>query len=403
MLYPLNTTSITLGQSLKCIVEVRGPDGSPANGAEVMVTISDPAGSEIGNVPAEVGADGVYRTQPLPIPHRAVAGSWRATARAEEAQTQGASTVIFQVLNSTSEELLHKYGFWVDDPSLGYIETTVGRERGDAQNGDLIWGGFYIQMHVLRESRLEVYWRKGDYHLDSSQQVRDFLLNEVGNLGFIPLRELGEFRPVGFKQWKAWQAPARGRLSQYDIQFMVFYAPEMDETYAISTMVVLPPAGVDAHAVLRDGFEVHPELHANGKASEPLRRLLPTPELVSPAMGTRYIGDQVPIMLAWKPIKDLAEGEYYRVKVDYDYAETNTSRYYATNGTEFRLPTDLFATPNCAVFNWQVTLMRQTGMDKDGQAVGEPLSYDSLHWYVEWMYPSTDDAPFQTHCQNPQT
>ena len=44
----------------------------------------------------------------------------------------------------------------MDNPSLGYIETTIGRERGDAQNGDLIWGGFYVQMHVLRESRLEV-------------------------------------------------------------------------------------------------------------------------------------------------------------------------------------------------------------------------------------------------------
>ena len=153
------------------------------------------------------------------------------------------------------------------------------------ENGDLIWGGFYVQMHVLRESHLEVYWRKGDFPLDSSLQVRTFLLDEVGNLGFIPLREFGEFQPVRFKQWDAWQAPARGRLSQYDIQYMVFYAPEVDKTYAISTMVVLPPAGIDAHGALRDGFEVHPEIHASGKADEPLPRLLPTPELLSPGSG----------------------------------------------------------------------------------------------------------------------
>ena len=222
-------------------------------------------------------------------------------------------------------------------------------------------------------------------------------------MGFIPLRELGEFRSVRFKQWNAWQAPARGRLSQYDIQYVVFYAPEVDKTYALSTMVVLPPAGIDAHGALRDGFEVHPEIRANGNADQPLLRLLPTPKLISPDLGTRYIGDVGPIIFKWEPLKQLAGDEYYRVKIDYDYAETNTSRYYATRETEFTLPPELHAIPNCGVFNWQVTLMRQTGVGEDGQPIGEPLSYDSLHWYVEWLYPSTDDAPFQTHCQNPQT
>jgi hypothetical protein len=403
VLYPLTDTSITMGQSLKCIVEVRDKDGALATDAHVMLTIIDAAGDEVGRVPAVAGAGGVYRSVPVSIPHRSIAGNWRLTAIADQADAQGIISTTFQVRNSTSEEVLHKYGFWVDDPSLGYIETTIGRERGDALDGDLIWGGFYIQMHVLRESRLEVYWRQCNFPLDSPQQVRAFLLDEVGNLGFIPLRELGEFQPVRFKHWEAWQAPARGRLSQYDIQFMVFYAPEVDKTYAISTMVVLPPEGIDAHAMLRDGFEIHPEIHADGKAAEPLPRLLPTPELVSPALGTRYIGDVGPIVLTWKPVKDLAEDEYYRVKIDYDYAETNTLLYYATRQTAFFLPSELHAIPNCGVFNWQVTLMRQTGVGKDGQPIGEPLSYDSLHWYIEWLYPSTDDAPFQTHCQNPQT
>ena len=324
-------------------------------------------------------------------------------AVATAARAQGNDTARFQVRNSTSEDLLNKYGFWVDNPSLGYIETTIGRERGDAQNGDLIWGGFYIQMHVLRESRLEVYWRQGDFDLDSPERVRTFLLDEVGNLGFIPLRELGEFRSVRFKQWDAWQAPARGQLSQYDIQYVVFYAPEVEKTYALSTMVVLPPAGTDAHGALRDGFEVHPEIRASGKADDPLLRLLPTPRLISPALGRRYVGAGNEIVLKWAPVKVLDQGEYYRLKIDFDYAETNSSRFYSTRETHFTLPKQLYSIPNCGVFNWQVTLMRQIGVGGDGQPVGEAISYDSLHWYMEWLYPTTDAAPFQTHCQNPQT
>ncbi|HET6847095.1 MAG TPA: hypothetical protein VFH29_09690, partial [Anaerolineales bacterium] len=377
--------------------------GAKVADAKVTLVVSDQTGKQVASVQAPAGTDGIYRSEPVPIPHRTAPGEWSITATANRAGVGGSASAKFQVKNSVSEELLAKYGFWVDEPSLGYMETSVGRERGDAENGDLIWGGFYVQMHVLKESHLEVYWRTGDFQLDSSAQVRKFLLDDVGNVGFIPLREFGEFKPVHFKQWDAWKAQVRGRLSQYDNQIMVFYAPEVNKTYAISTMVVLPPEGIDAHAVLRDGFEVHPELHANAKAPEPLVRLLPTPRLVSPAMGTRYIGSANEIMLKWEPVKTLAQDEYYRVKIDYDYAETNTSRYYTTRETSFRLPVELFSVPNCEVFNWQVTLMRQTGVGEDGQPIGEPISYDSLHWYVEWMYPSTDDAPFQTHCQNPQT
>jgi hypothetical protein len=95
--------------------------------------------------------------------------------------------------------------------------------------------------------------------------------------------------------------------------------------------------------------------------------------------------------------------EYYRVKIDFDYKETNFSRYYATSETEFALPEGLYATPNCGVFNWQVTLMRQTGVGEDGQPIGEPISYDSLRWYVEWLYPLEAQAPFDKLCPNPQT
>ena len=114
----------------------------------------------------------------------------------------------------------------------------------------------------------------------------------------------------------------------YDIQYVVFDAPEVDKTYAISTMVVLPPAGIDAHErVARRIRGASWRYRANGKADQPLLRLLPTPKLISPDLGTCDIGDVGPIILKWEPLKQLAGDEYYRVKIDYDYAETNTSRY----------------------------------------------------------------------------
>jgi hypothetical protein len=108
-------------------------------------------------------------------------------------------------------------------------------------------------------------------------------------------------------------------------------------------------------------------------------------------------------VLTWAPVKELAVNEYYRVKIDFDYKETNTSRYYATWETKLTLPEGLYATPNCGVFNWQVMLMRQTGVGEDGQPIGEPISYDSLRWYVEWLYPLDAQAPFERFCPNPQT
>ena len=53
-------------------------------------------------------------------------------------------------------------------------------------------------------------------------------------------------------------------------------------------------------------------------------------------------------------------------------------------------------------FNWQVQLMRQTGVDKDGQPSGEPIGYKSLYWYVQWLYPPGEKASFQPRCPNPQ-
>jgi hypothetical protein len=401
--YPLESTSIPMGQALRCIVEVRDASGKMVPDARVVLTIRDAAGEATGSVEALIGSGDVYRSEGWTIPHRSEPGAWTVTAQAGTATAEGADVIEFQVQNSRSEELLQKYGFWVEDPSLAGIQTDLGRELGDAEDGAIIWGGVKVQQHIFKESWLEVRWRSGDFGLQSSEQVQDFMLDALGNLGFTPLRQLGEFERVKFKDWDAWQGTVRGQYTRFDAQWMIFYAPEADKTYAIGTTVVQAPTGIDPHETLRGSFEVHPEVDARGEAPVALPYLLPTPRQISPALGTRYMGAEEPIVLAWAPVKELVVDEYYRVKIDFDYKETNFSRYYATLETEFALPEGLYATPNCGVFNWQVTLMRQTGVGEDGQPIGEPISYDSLRWYVEWLYPLDAQAPFDRFCPNPQT
>jgi hypothetical protein len=228
------------------------------------------------------------------------------------------------------------------------------------------------------------------------------MLNTLGNPGFYPTRSLESFQRTRFKNWDAWQVKARGELSRYDEQWVIFYAPQADKTYALGTTVVQAPVGIDPHATLRDSFEVHPEVNANGVAPLPLPSLLPPPELISPELGATFFGTEQPIILKWQPVKDLAEDEYYLVNIDFNYTEANTLTTFTTRDTRFTLPESFYTIPNCSVFNWQVVLMQQTGTNTNGQPKGIPLSYNSFYSYVRWFYPPDQKPPFDPRCPNQQ-
>jgi hypothetical protein len=403
MLYPAQSTEVEMGKSLKSIIRVTDEQGEIVENAQVTLSFSDPEGQPIASLPATFGDGDVYRTDTWTIPHKMQEGDWKITVEAKKDAHQGRTTMAFRVKNSISEMLLSKYGFWIDAPTLRGIVPSLFKELGDAQNGVIIWGGMIPAQHIFPENWLEIHWRAGNFNLETAEEVRAFVLNELGDLGFTPVREAGPFEPVKFKNWDAWQGKARGQLSRYDEQWMIFYAPEADKTYAIATTIVQvqAPQGMDAHAYLRDGFEVHPEIGAQGVAPKPLLRLLPPPELVSPEMGTSFLGTDQPITLRWKPVRELAQDEYYLVRVDYNYAEDNRPVKYSTRETQFTLPESLYHQPNCRIFNWRVTLMRQTSLDENGQPEGEPVSFNSLYWYIEWLYP-LGETPFIPHCPNEQ-
>jgi len=402
LLYPTEDAEIEMGQTIKAILKVIDEQGQPVKDAVVSVSFSDPDGKIIGTIPAAFGDGDVYRTDNWTVPHHMQEGLWSLKTVADAKDSAGENSNQLVVKYSTSEILYHKYGFWLDAPTLRGIQPTIGAERGDAQNGLVRWGGQIPSQHILPENWVEIQWRKGDFKLDSPEAVRRFLLSEIGDLGFTPVREIDAFTRTKFKGWDAWEAPARAQYYYQEMVWTVFYAPEVDKTYVLGTTVTQPPSGIDAHEVLLENFAVDPSIQANGVAPAPLIPLLPQPILIGPEMGARFEGLEEPIVLKWEPLKELAEEEYYQVSVDYNYGETNTKLKYATRETELVLPEALYHLPNCAVFNWRITLMQQTGTTKTGDPTGEPLSYDSLYRYVRWVYPPDEKAPFDSHCPNAQ-
>ena len=402
LLYPIDGSQFEMGKTVKCSLQVTDDKKNPVEEANVTLAFYDPLGKLIGEVPVVDQPGGGYRGADFVIPHRSQSGPWRLAAKAERGKATGEVSWILQVEQSTSEYLLENYGFWLDAPRMRNIQPMLVAEKGDAQNGLIRWGGLLTNQHIFVENWVEVHWRTGRFPLESPEMVRSFLLDELGDLGFTPLREVGVFEGMTFKQWPAWQAKARGQLSRYDIQWLVFYAEEVNKTFALGTTVVLPPPGVDVHKQLRDGFEVGGKDQAQGRAPEPLLDLIPAPKLLRPALGARFEGSGQGIVLEWKPVRELGKDEYYEVVLDYNYRESNYKLNYTTRSTNLSVPNELYAYPNCGVFNWQVTLKRQTGTSKDGSPLGEAVSFPGLYWYFLWDYPSDVTKPFTSYCPNAQ-
>jgi hypothetical protein len=307
------------------------------------------------------------------------------------------------VVPSTSRLLHDRYGFWLDSPGLGGIVPALGAERGDASNGMIRWGGGLPAAHILPSAWIDVQWRQGDFGLTSADGAIRFLLEQVGDLGASRVRSLGEPQARAFKRWDAWLVPARGQLRYEQVEWLVFYAPEVDRTYALGTTIVAPPEGINAQDALRRSFDVDAAWSAAGIAPEPLPVLLPGPRLLEPELGEVFYGSEAEIVLRWEPQRPLGDDEYYEVSIEYAYSEGVPLVRYATREPQLTLPPELYLQPNCAVFNWSVRLMRSPGADAAAEAPPTPLSHASLYAYVVWRRPATDPAPFLPLCPNEQT
>lgn len=402
LLYPSDEFPIVMGQRIRLTVQVTDTQGEPVNDAAVTVSVADPSGRPVAALDAQVDRLGVYRTENWPVPHRSPAGEWAVSVTAERAGATGTTRGVMRVSNSTSEDLLDRYGFWLDAPTLRGVIPSVTVELGDARSGMIRWGGVVPAQHILPQNWVDVNWRAGRFLLDTPEDVEEFLMTELNDLAFTQVRALGPFTKTRFKGWDAWKVGGVGYVARDLVEWVLFYAPEVDKTYVIGTTVTSPPPGIDPHEVLRASFEVDPANTASGVAPEPLPERLRAPELVSPPLGEQFYGPDASIVLQWEPVKELAEDEYYQVFVEYNIVEASPDTFYATRDTQFTLPETHYHLPNCFVFNWQVTLMRQTGVGEDGQPIGEEISNPSLYYYVRWNYPPGEPVLFEPFCPNSQ-
>ena len=169
LLYPTGDSQIEMGQTIKVILQVTDGQERVVDDANVTVTFSDPGDQEIGSVPAVFGDGGVYRSEAWTVPHHTQEGLWVIKAKATASEGQGQSSGQVTVQYSTSEILYHKYGFWLDAPTLHSIQPSLTAERGDAENGLIRWGGIIPTQHVFTENWIEVHWLKGSFALDSPE------------------------------------------------------------------------------------------------------------------------------------------------------------------------------------------------------------------------------------------
>jgi hypothetical protein len=390
VLYPRENSDLEMGQSIRFSIQVTNAQSSPVIDAQVAVTVNDPVGKAIATMPAIHRGKGVYLTDPWTIPHHAIEDVWNLIVTSETDYSNGKYSISFKVKYSTSDVLLNKYGFWLDEPDLrGLANPHIYAEKGDALNGMVRWGGVIPKgyLHFRPARYVDVHWREGDFKLEDPLVVEQFVLEEIGDDWFSPVRRITSTEALQFKQWNAWLMKFQTRFPKEEMEGVIFYAPEVDKTYAIITLILLPPTNQNLHASLRDSFAAFQDVNTSGIDSGPLIKLLPAPELVSPPIAARFQGLEQPIVLHWRPARDLAEDEYYEVAVDYWYRETNPIHKLTTRQAHVAVLTALYDVPNCSVFNWQVTLMQRTGRDDNGQPIGEPISYRSLYWYFWWQYP----------------
>jgi LysM repeat protein len=102
----------------------------------------------------------------------------------------------------------------------------------------------------------------------------------------------------------------------------------------------------------------------------------PAPALLSPPQNTAFQGADAVIIMNWASVGILDEDEWYVVRVRRTGVVAQYLPLVWTKATSWRLPADLYveglAEPQR--FIWQVSIMRQTGVDEDGTWLGEQVS-----------------------------
>lgn len=103
------------------------------------------------------------------------------------------------------------------------------------------------------------------------------------------------------------------------------------------------------------------------------------PALLSPPDGVTFEGSGTVILVNWTSVGILNEDEWYVLRMRRSGAIAQQLPPVWTKTTSWRLPSDLYieGLTEAQRFDWQVVVMRQTGIEEDGTLTGEQISPSS--------------------------
>ncbi len=112
-----------------------------------------------------------------------------------------------------------------------------------------------------------------------------------------------------------------------------------------------------------------------------------TPQLLSPDDGFEFRGGGAQIQLQWAPAGVLAEDEWYALSLRFKADGVTQYSGTWTKDSSWIVPRDLYtkAGQSERVFEWDVTVMKQTGTKpdggRDGVAISAPGQTRDFFWY----------------------
>jgi LysM repeat protein len=106
------------------------------------------------------------------------------------------------------------------------------------------------------------------------------------------------------------------------------------------------------------------------------------PALLSPPDDTLFEGEDAVVLLSWASVGILRGNQAYLVELE--TTDTNTPVTQVTQGTSWRLPSDLWQTGPDPLFGWRVTVVQRENPDSDESPVWRPLSLPSETRHFIW-------------------
>ena len=116
--------------------------------------------------------------------------------------------------------------------------------------------------------------------------------------------------------------------------------------------------------------------------------------------GASFSGKETQIILRWDSVGSLDGDEYYMVVVLFAHSQETWRDEHWVKETNLQVPAYLLDNATGDRYEWNVTVMRQTGTKLDGMKEGMPISPASATWHFTWTaagtQPATPNGPTNT-------